>query len=277
MRKIFLVVIVFVLLLTACNLPEPNAESTPDPALDLMGTVVAATFQAMTPKASPQLETSTPAAPVATVTPAATLTPSAAKVSGKVCYHDKGMIQLTLYFQNVAETDKVWTQTVSRPAETYSIELPPGKYKIYGWPPDYTIGVLVENKPTVDVALSQPVTKLDFCDYSQGPFAAPYPPGVSPSKAAGSIAGTISGYGGNTSLTVVAFNQGTGYWYYFILLTGQTEFTIPDLPAGRYQVVVYDETGITGGTTPDIYVVAGQKTIANISDWGGGYPANPVK
>jgi hypothetical protein len=273
MRQFFPSVVIFVLLLTACNIPQPGQQPTVDPGRDLMGTVVAATFQAMTPLASPQVETPTAAA---TSTPAATATASTSKVSGKVCYHDKGMVQLTLYFQNTTD-DKVLTQSVSRPNETYNIELLPGKYKIYGWPPDYTIGVLAENKPTIDVTLSHPIINLNFCDYSQGPFAAPYPPGVSPSKAAGSITGTISGYAGHDSLTVVAFNQGTGYWYYFILLVGQTDFAIPDLPAGRYQVVAYDKNGSSGGTEPNIYVIAGQKTIANISNWGGGYPANPVK
>ncbi len=269
MKRIFLLIVISAWLLAACNLPAPASEATADPARDLMGTVVAATFQAMTPQASPQVETPTPPA-------SATPTASTSKVSGKVCYHDKGMVQLTLYFQ-LEGSDKIFTQSVSRPNETYSLELLPGKYKIYGWPPDYTIGVLVENKPSIDVTLSQPISHLDFCDYSQGPFAVPYPPGVSPSKAAGSIAGTISGYAGDGSITVVAFNQGTGYWYYFILLIGQTDFIIPDLPAGRYQVVAYDESGVTGGTDTNVYVVAGQKTTANISNWGGGYPANPVK
>ena len=273
MRKILLLVTVFMLFLSACNIPQSAAVATSDPGRDLMGTVVAATFQAMTPLASPALETATP---IATLTPAASATAPTSKVSGKVCYHDKGMVQITLYFQ-LDGSDKVFTQSVSRPNETYSIDLLPGKYKIYGWPPDYTIGVLAENKPTVDVAASKPLTNLDFCDYTKGPFAVPYPPGVSPSKAAGSIAGTISGYAGGGSLTVVAFNQGTGYWYYFLLLIGQTDFNIPDLPAGRYQVVAYDESGVTGGTDTNVYVVAGQKTTANISNWGGGYPANPVK
>ena len=271
MRKIVLLLIVFALLLTACNLPEPNQSPTEDPSKDVMGTMVAATLQALTPQSSPEVETATPAA---TSTPAATPTASTVNVSGKVCYHDKGMLQLTLYFQSDG-SDKVLTQIVSRPTETYSLELPPGKYKIYGWPPDYTIGVLVENKATLQVTSGQPVTHLDFCDYTKGPFAVPYPPGVSPSKAAGSVAGHISGYAGKGSLTVVAFNQGTGYWYYFILLIGQTDYTIPDLPAGRYQVVAYDDTGITGGTDANVYVIAGQKTTADISNWGGGFPAKP--
>ena len=279
MRRTFLFFVLFVLLLTACNLPQPGVDATPQPAGDLMATVVAATFQAMTPQASPVAQTVTPAVPAAAETPVATSTASTVKVSGKVCYHDKNMLALTVYFQNTAD-DKLWQQSVSRPNETYSIDLPAGKYKVYAWPPDYTVGVLVKDKPTVDVTSAQPLTGLDLCDYSQGPFAVPYPPGVSPSSAQGSISGNISGYGGNgneISFTVVAFNQGTGYWYYVILLIGQKDFVLSNLPAGRYQVVAYDGAGITGGTQPTVYVVAGQNTSADISSWGDGYPANPVK
>jgi hypothetical protein len=269
MRRIFCFLL-FVFLLTACTLPQPGANQ--EAPKDLMGTIVAATFQAMTPQASPKLPT-----PEATQVPALTLTPTASggKVSGKVCYHDKDMLELTVYFQNTAD-NKLWTQSVSRPNETYALELPVGKYQVYAWPPDYTVGVLSEEKPTVELAPAQTLTDVDLCDYSKGPFAVPYPPGVSPSKAAGSIAGNISGYGGDGNLTVVAFNQGTGYWYYFILQIGQTNFSIDDLPAGRYQLVAYDGTGITGGTPPTVYVIAGQKTIADIKDWGGDYPPNPV-
>lgn len=277
MRQISLFLVIFAFLLTSCNLSQSAPTPEGQNVNDLMETVVAATLQAMTPQASPPAETSAAPTPSITDTPAATPTPSTAKVSGKVCYHDAAMLDLTIYFQNTAD-DKLWTQSVSRPQEDYSVELPPGKYKVYAWPPDYTVGVLVKDRPTVDVALGQDVTGLDLCDYSQGPFAAPYPPGVSPSDAQGSISGVISGYGGgnNASFTVVAFNQGTGYWYYLKLLAGQTDYSIPDLPAGRYQVVVYDGKGVTAGTQPNVYVVAGKDTTANIDQWGGGYPPNPA-
>ena len=208
MKRIFLNIIVLAFLLVGCTLPQSADKPTAEPAQSLIKTVVAATLQALTPQSSPQIATVTSAA---TETPAAPPSPATVNVSGKVCYQNKGMLKLTLYFQPDA-SDKVLTQTISRPTETYSIELPHGKYKIYGWPPDYTIGVLVKDRPTLDVTGTQPVTHLDFCDYSKGPFAVPYPPGVSPSNAAGSIAGTISGYAGDGSLTVVATNQGSGYW-----------------------------------------------------------------
>jgi hypothetical protein len=276
MRRIFYLMF-FVFSLSACNMPKPDSK----PADALMRTVVAATLQALTaqpvsPQATPELPAPAPIlSPQVTETPAFTPTASTGKVSGKVCYHDAGMLELTVYFQNTAD-QKLWTKSVSRPNDTYSLEIPAGKYKVYAWPPDYTVGVLVKDKPTVDVAPSQTLSGVDLCDYSQGPFAAPYPPGVSPSNARGSVSGSISGYGGGNRLTVVAFNKGTGYWYYVILLAGESYYSISDLPAGRYQVVAYDGFGAAGGTQPTIYVIAGQNATADISAWGGEYPANPV-
>jgi hypothetical protein len=265
MRRIFCFLF-FVFFLAACTLPQPN----PGPDKDLIGTVVAGTLQAMTPQATPTLP-----APVATHPPAATPTPSTAKVSGKVCYHDAGMLELIVYFQNAAD-GKVWTQAVSRPDETYAIEIPAGKYQVYAWTPDYTIGALVKGKPTVEVASAPALTDIDLCDYSQGPFAVPYPPGFTPSKALGSISGDVAGAPGSNGLTVVAFNKGTGNWYYALLFPGVYHFSIEDLPAGRYQVVAYADSGASGGTAPTVYVIAGQNTNADITDWAGNYPGNPV-
>lgn len=276
MRRTVLLFTFFVILLSACNFPGEKPATNPDQ--DLVGTVVAATFQAMTqvktPQASPLAETATPAPPpVETITPTPTV--AAAKVSGKVCYHDKSILALTIYFQDTGDEKKLWSQTVSRPAETYSIELPPGKYRVYAWAPDYTIGALAKDRPTIDVALGTSITGLDLCDYSQGPFAVPYPPGFSPSKERGSISGVVFGYQGSERLTVVSFNQTTGYWYYTVLLPGQTEYEIKDLPAGRYRVVAYGEAGAAAGAD-DVYVVAGKNTVADVSNWDGSYPSNPV-
>src|SRR5258706_10818939 len=126
MRRIFLAFVFFALLLAACNLPRPGS---PDPATDLMRTIVAATLQALTPQATPTLS-ATELPPTAASPPTA----SSGKLSGKVCYHDSGVLQLTLYFQKTA-TQQLLTQSLSRPDETYSIELPAGTYKVFGWPP----------------------------------------------------------------------------------------------------------------------------------------------
>ncbi len=272
MRRTFLLLLAFALFLAACNLP---ARSTPTPVSSgLVSTVVAATLQAMTPAATPA-PTETPT-PVATDIPLPTLTPSTGRINGRACYQDKGLLEIVLYFQE-KRTGQVFQKSVASPKEVYSMELPPGTYKIYGWTPDFTVGVMVKGVDMVDVAPGGLLPGIDFCDFSRGPYGVPYPPDFSPSKERGSISGAISGYGGGRQLTVVAFNQTTGYWYYVILMPGVTTFSITELVAGRYQVVVYDDLGVTGGSQPDIYVIAGKETKIEISQWGGTYPANPVK
>jgi len=274
MRRTFLLCLCF--LLTACS---PSVRATPTPAADLLATIVAATFEAMTPAAAtmPLAATVTPPEiPTAIATAPPRPTPGPGRVSGSVCYVEKGLIEMTLYFENIA-TSQLFQESVRAPKDVYSIELPPGTYKMYGWPPDYTVGVTVVGTEVVTITPGSFQSAVDFCDYSRGPYGVPYPPNFSPSKERGSISGNISGYGGADRLTVVAFNQGTGYWYYVILMPGQLEFSIAELPAGRYQVVAYDSLGTTGGTQPDIYVLGGKNVKADISSWGGGYPSNPVK
>jgi hypothetical protein len=255
-----------VLLLTSCNRPTSQVQP-PAPELP---TLVAATLAAMTPLPTATLEP-TPA-------PASTATPSVGKISGKVCYHDPGVIRLNLYFQSAQAPDRPRVVTLDNPTETYSLELAPDTYTIYAWPPDYTVGALPASGPTINLLPGADVTGVDLCDFSGGPFAVPYPPGFSPSTGLGSISGRISGYSGPaaTPLTVVAFNQGTGYWYYVLLMPGVLDFTISELPAGRYQVVAYDGLGAAGGTG-DVYVLAGQPASAEISSWAGTFPVNPVK
>ena len=255
-----------VLLLTSCNRPTSQVQP-PAPELP---TLVAATLAAMTP-----LPTATPAP---TAAPAATATPSVGKISGKVCYHDPGVIRLNLYFQGTLAPDRPLVVTLDRPTESYSLEMAPDTYTIYAWPPDYTVGALPVSGPTVKLLPGADLTGVDLCDFSGGPFAVPYPPGFSPSTGLGSISGRVSGYSGPaaTPLTVVAFNQGTGYWYYVLLMPGELDFTISELPAGRYQVVAYDSLGAAGGTG-DVYVLAGQSASAEINSWAGTFPANPVK
>ena len=270
MRRNVLPILLIVFLLAACNLPTRSSD--PAAANALMGTIVAATMRAVTPQASPTLA-ATPTAE-ATATPTVTPTPASVKVSGKVCYHDSNILQLVLYFEN-STSKAVLTKTVNKPVEKYDIDLPAGTYKIYGWPTDYSIGVLASGRPTITVADGQPQQGVDFCDYSQG-ASVPYPPGLSAASVQGSVAGNIYGYGGSGHLTVVAFNQTTGYWFYVILQKGESAYSISGLPAGTYQVVAYDGSGNAGGTAPNIAVGAGQAAVADISNWSGSFPSNPA-
>ena len=49
MRRNAVLMLIVALLLAACNMPRPGT----DPSKDLMGTVVAATLQALTPQVTP--------------------------------------------------------------------------------------------------------------------------------------------------------------------------------------------------------------------------------
>jgi len=255
-----------IFLLAACNRPSSQV-SAPAPELP---TMVAATLSALTP---PPTFTPEP-----TYTPVPPATPSSATVSGKVCYPDKGIIRLTIYFQSAVAAAQVQTVTLDRPTETYSLELAPGTYSVFAWPPDYTRGVLPSSGMNVILPPGGNLTGIDLCDFSGGASAVPYPAGFTPATGPGSISGRVIGYTGPaaTQMAVVAFNQGTGYWYYVLLMPGVSDFTISDLPAGRYQVVAYDGLGAAGGSE-DVYVLAGQPASADIRNWGGTYPANPVK
>ncbi len=263
----------WILVLAACNLParQPSQDNQ-----TLLATTVALTLQAMTPQASPTAVptiVATPTAVPVTVTP----TTSQMNVSGKVCYHHSNVTQLTLYFQDTA-TNKVVQISVARPQADYQLQLSPGTYSVYGWPPDYSEGVLYNGGSTISVAAGQVLTHVDFCNYSHGPFDVPYPPDYSPKTMTGSVSGSILNYPGdsNAQLTVVAFNHVTGYWYYSILKPGVRTYSIDGLPPGAYQVVAYDKGDKRGGAFTAV-VTAGQDTNADVTDWTQNYAPNPLK
>lgn len=265
MRRIAFLLLPVLFLLAACNRPTSQVQPAAAPGLP---TMVAATLAAMLPPAT--------LTPAPTETPIATATPASGQVSGKVCYPDKGVIELKIYFQSAAAVQPRLV-LVHSPTETYSVELAPGTYTVYAWPPDYATGALPTSGATINLLPGADLTGVDLCDFSQT-TSVPYPPGFTPSTGPGSISGRVAGYSGPAAsqLTVVAFNQGTGYWYYVILMPGVFDFTIADLPAGRYQVVAYDGLGAAGGVS-DVYVLAGQSASAEIQTWSGEFPANPVK
>jgi hypothetical protein len=49
-----------------------------------------------------------------------------------------------------------------------------------------------------------------------------------------------------------------------------------NLPPGKYQVVAYDGSGRAGGSDV-VTVTAGDSAQADVTDWNGSFPANPVK
>lgn len=259
------------LLAAFCNMPSAGPAQRPP---DAMATMVAATLQALTPQATPTAAF----APTSetTFTPVPTPTPGTGEVSGRACFRS-GMTALAAYFENTA-TGQVVELALTSGQPVYKIDLPVGTYRAYGWPPDFSIGVLYEGG-TFQVFAGQKTTGIDLCDWFHGPFDVPYPPGYTPAQTVGSISGGIYGYPGSASakLTIVAFNQTTYFWYWVSPAPGVRAYTITNLPPGTYQVVAYDDGGSAGGTAVNIVVIAGQVTAADIANWGGSYPANPLK
>lgn len=254
-------------LMTGCNLPSPPP-ITPTGAISAVETSVALTLQAIPPA------TVTPV-PLPTQVPP-TPTPSVAEVRGRVCYRNGAMTQVTVYFHDEG-ANQLFTAVVNRPQQDYLVELSPGTYRVYGWPPDFSIGVLYEGG-TVTVSRGDRLTGVDICDWNHGPFDVPYPPGYSSAQTNGSISGGIYGYpfGSLPSLTIVAFSQTTPYYYYFVTAVGQTSYAMTNyIPAGTYQVVAYDGSGHAGGCTTNVTVTGGQTGNCDINDWAGSWPAKP--
>jgi hypothetical protein len=260
------------LVLSGCNLPRGQSTGADEP---LLATMVALTMQALTPQASPEVQVVTPTATPSPVT--ATPTVGLPEISGKVCYRNDKMDSVVLYFEN-ADSKQLIQVAVSRPVAEYKIRLSLGSYRIYGWASDFSIGVLSVTGLNLVVRPGQSQTGVDFCDWSHGPFDVPYPPALgTPTPTTGSVSGSIKHYPGKSGarLTVIAFNQSTKYWYYFQPLAGERTYRIDNLPPGTYQVVVYDKLGNVGGTTADIVVRAGENTVADITEWGVGFPDKP--
>jgi hypothetical protein len=194
---------------------------------------------------------------------------------------------MTVYFET-GESHTVTDLPISGNQPTYSIDLAPGNYLAYAWLNDFSLSGSYSRcgaaagcsdaKPlSFNVLAGQTSTGIDICDWTHGPFDIPYPPGHDAQSTTGNISGSIAGYpyGSLPVLTVVAFNQGNGYWYWVGTASGQNSYSITELPPGTYQVVAYDNKNRSGGSLP-VTVTAGKTVTANIGDWGGSYPDNPV-
>ncbi|MFH2039530.1 MAG: carboxypeptidase-like regulatory domain-containing protein [Chloroflexota bacterium] len=299
-KTILLVIFILAVLvnLSACNLPN---QTSPSPSDDLMASIVASTLQALTgtiefsgtelgePTATgmSQVASQTPGDQTPTLTP----TSSKGKVTGLVCYLDVTSTDLVVYFQNTTSNQVSEVPvTVSNYQVPYTTELEPGTYKAYAWTSDFSIGgtySVCGTDPACKDATPKPFTidagqtieNIDLCDWSHGPFDVPYPPGFQPEEKFGIISGGIFGYpyGGLPQLTIVAFNNETGYWFWIGTVEGQSYFTLTDLPSGTYQVVAYDSSGHAGGTSVDVVVKGGQTSNADLDNWSGSFPPNPLE
>ena len=274
LRKLALVL--FAVLLSSCNLPQGSAEPTFDP--NIVATMVEETLAGFT---TPTVEL--PSTSTATVESTSTVQPSAtpavSKATGKVCFPKTGRTEMRAFFQ---ETTKGTLTELSIHAEdnNYEVALEPGNYIAYVWLPDFSFSGMYSDGTSPKVFAIFPgetTSDVDLCDWTHGPFDVPYPPGYQPQQTTGSISGSISyPYGSIPPLTVVAFSKSTPYWYWVGTVAGQSYYTISSLPPGKYQVVVYDKSGHAGGSGT-ITVSAGETASADIADWGGSYPTNPLK
>lgn len=290
------------LILAACTLGQ-SAPTAPAPTADALATAVAATLDAVLAQATLTATASATPAPTATEPPPtpteaqSTASPSstpasAANVSGRVCFKGGQIPESTAYF--IPKTSEVITLPIAAGQTSYQIHLPSGEYTAYAWAKDFSFGVSYSQAVicglganckdhtlvTFTVQNGQPLSGVDLCDTTHGPFDVPLPPGVQPQTATATIGGAVSGYpGGSTpALRVVAFNQTTGFWYWIEIAEGSGRYLFTDLPPGTYLMVAYAANGTTGGHPNLVTVAAGQTvTDVGITDWQGDYPPDPTR
>jgi hypothetical protein len=272
----FILYIILIFILAACNLPKSMPEPTFDPnAVATMVEETMAGFPSPTAIAATLITVPPTSSPISLPSP----TPSTGKAAGKICYPSSGRTDMRGFFQETAR-GVVTELSISANAIDYEIVLDPGSYIAYVWLPDFSFSGMYSTgkQPTpFEVIAGQTTFAIDLCDWSHGPFDVPYPPGLEPQQTTGSISGSIGyPYGDIPQLTLVAFSKSTPYWYWVGTAPGQSYYTISNLPPGNYQVVAYDGSGHAGGSSI-VSVIAGQTATANVSDWGGSYPSNPVK
>ncbi len=320
-------------LLTACSAVSRSAQPL-DPEAQL-ATAVVGTLQAqgvtvlppaMTPPtvASPTWAapgpspTARPTRPSPTAVPTAAASPTAvasptptpqpntpSAIEGRVCYLSAAVPAMTVYIQAV-DSDQVYEVPIAEGQTSYRAEVPPGRYYVYAWLPDFsqsgsysqavvcglTASCTNHTLLPVTVEEGRVTTGVDVCDWYHGPFDVPYPPNVEIEQATGAIQGNLS-YPGDRipRLQVVAFNLDTGYWYWVGTAENQRSYTIAELPPGRYHVAayVYGEDRGAGYTADVVHhngdhsllevVVRPGKTTTGVDlyDWNASLPPNPAK
>jgi hypothetical protein len=264
------------ILLAACNLPQGTTEPPLDP--DRVATMVEETLAAFsTPTGSPVRATATLAAATPSVEPSPTAI--ASKVTGRVCFPKSSRTDMRAFFQEI-DKGTVAELAINAASDTYEITLDPGNYIAYVWLQDFSLGGMYSTGETpspFSVFPGETTAGIDLCGWNHGPFDVPYPPGYGLQQTTGSIKGSITyPYGSIPVLTLVAFSKTTPYWYWIGTGAGQNYFTFTSLPPGKYQVVAYDRSGHAGGSAV-VEVKAGESVSADVADWSGSFPANPVR
>jgi hypothetical protein len=224
-------------------------------------------------------ETGTPAIP-ASATSAAPA--GSGQASGRICYPSEGIPSMTAYFQETG-TNAVQQLSIAQNQSSYEIALPAGTYVAYAWLPDFSLGGTYSKAVpcglsvdctdhsllTFEVGSGGNTDGIDICDWYGQPGEVPMPPGAlsvasatstpaptatvaSAPQPTSSLPGGISGsltYPGSSipPIVVVAFNLDTNYWWWVGTASGQSFYSIQDIPAGRYHVVAYGNGDLAGG------------------------------
>jgi hypothetical protein len=291
-------------------LGETVATTTPD--LNLVATL--ASLQGT--------QTALASAPTATLPPSITPPPPPAttpanppaqfgSLSGHLSYPSEAIPPLRVVAFNV-NTDQYYFVETTQNQSVYRFEnLPPGVYQVVAYVLDGTLsGGYSQAVPcgmaancsdhtliNVQVNAGAETTGIDPGDWYAPPGAFPPDPSA-PAPAFGSISGQLSYPSeGIPPLRVVAFNLGTGQYYFIDTVQNQGSYKIENLPAGIYHVVAYvpgnDNSGGYSQAVPcglsvacsnhsliDVQVFPGQEsTGVNPGDWyapPGSFPPNPT-
>lgn len=316
-------------ILAACSTP-PKTENTPiaQGTQPEVGKIVQSTLQAMTAQASPSAPTSSPSP--------TTTSEGTGSISGSLSYPADNLPSLYVTAYEVGTSNYRYVIT-SAGQSTFQIDnLQPGTYHVIaytvggsGFPAGlaggYTkavpCGLATEcaDHSLIDVTVTagSTTTGVKPADWfaPSGTFqpfpqmsAVPTNPGTegtmaSPSATNGGIAGNLMyPASGLPALRIVAFQVGSGRYYYTETSEGQSSYEMDNIPAGTYHVVAYVipgasfSAGLPGGYTKavlcglqaacsdhtliDVVVAAGGVTSGvNPNDYyapPGTFPASPV-
>jgi hypothetical protein len=302
--------------LSSCDISSSEELPTSDPNLVeriVAATLTAAAYSGISGPHPTQVIESTPTPTMhlpeptslisvtATTTPGPTGTPRSnmAIVSGSVCFREKRIPAMTIYFQET-ESNQITSLSIEAEQTEYNSELAPGNYIAYAWLTDFSLGGLYsqavicglgtecdDHTPvSFSIKTGEEVQNIDLCDWYA--FAVPLPPNKTSDDVRGSITGSINYPGGAPpELHIVAFNQDSGYWYYVVSLPRAVIYEIRNLPPANYILVGYSEGGEVGGhsdnghTLTPVIVTGGETTSGiDINDWnapGGSYPVDPTE
>ncbi len=172
---IFLLHLMLILFLTACNLPRPTEETSAD-----VGEAVAATLTARAPAPSEPVEQE----------PVPQPTEEVGHVSGQICYPSEPPLPpLTIYFEGTVN-QVVHSLEHTSGTGMYEIDLPAGTYIAYAWRDGFDLGGAYSAAVPCGLSVScsdhsllpfevtagENIGNIDICDWYGSPEDIPQPP-----------------------------------------------------------------------------------------------------